>query len=152
MHPSPCVSVHQKEVAMKLRFLLAASAVFACMGCLMQMPMPKRLNAENQAEFDAGWNKALSPVDRLDRQRWLDILVGAHAYQWGVDKLWFHSEKKFSGGHVAMENSLRSSRPGRGSFSHANLRPGGKAGPPGKLQARGSGKSAPGPAPNDTSE
>jgi hypothetical protein len=69
----------------------------------MRMPMAPRFEPEQLHQIDAAWDRALSPVDRLTRERWLDLFVGASAYQAGVDKLSFHSEKRFAGGLVVME-------------------------------------------------
>jgi hypothetical protein len=66
----------------------------------MQVPMPIRLDAEGQKNTDQSWDKALSPVDLLDH---LDVFLCTQAYQAGVDKLAFRSEKKFAVGTVVME-------------------------------------------------
>lgn len=72
-------------------------------GCLpMQVPLPQRLGDGDQKKVDDAWEKVLSPVDRHDNQALLDILVVTQAYQMGVDKLEFRSEKKFTGGVVIM--------------------------------------------------
>jgi hypothetical protein len=69
----------------------------------LQKPMVHRPSDTQQQEIDDAWNRALSPVDKLDRQEWLDLFVGAQAYQLGVDKLMFRSEKAFANGRVVME-------------------------------------------------
>jgi hypothetical protein len=65
--------------------------------------MPPRPDDQSQKAIDASWDKALAPVDRYDSQALLDILLGTQAYQAGVDKLTFRSEKAFAGGTVVME-------------------------------------------------
>jgi hypothetical protein len=65
--------------------------------------MVPRLDDEGQKKIDEAWEKALSPLDRLDHQKLLDALIGTNAYQLGVDKLYFRSEKRYSGGKVVME-------------------------------------------------
>ena len=45
-----------------------------------------------QKKISASWEKALQPVDRLDRQAILDALICTQAYQMGVDRLHFRSE------------------------------------------------------------
>jgi hypothetical protein len=83
---------------------LLCATVFVLGGCgPLQMPMAPRFEPEQLQQIDAAWDKALSPVDQLDRSRWLDLFVGARAYQAGVDKLSMHSEKRFAGGLVVME-------------------------------------------------
>jgi hypothetical protein len=66
--------------------------------------MPPRLDDESQKEIEESWDKALTPVNRFDRQELLDALIGTQAYQLGVDKLTFRSEKKYSAGTVIMES------------------------------------------------
>jgi hypothetical protein len=65
--------------------------------------MPARLTEEEQKEVQKSWDKALAPVGRLDHQLLLDVMVGTGAYQYGVDTVYFRSEKRFSGGRVVME-------------------------------------------------
>jgi hypothetical protein len=89
---------------MKRAVLLLCGTVVFFAGCgPMQMPMAPLLKEMEQKQIDEAWDKALTPVDKLDRRRWLDALVASRAYEAGVDKLSFHSEKKFSGGLVVME-------------------------------------------------
>lgn len=80
--------------------------VFGIIGCgplPYAQPMGNRLNEESQAEVNAGWERALSPVDRLDRQQWLDVMVLTQAFQAGVDRFEFRSEKDIKDGLVVME-------------------------------------------------
>jgi hypothetical protein len=79
-----------------------ASVLIGCGGPL-QTPMPPRLDDDGQKTIDDAWEKALAPVNRHDHQTLLDLLMVSQAYQAGVDKLTFHSEKWFSGGTVAMD-------------------------------------------------
>lgn len=65
--------------------------------------MVERPSEDDQKSLDDSWNRALSPTDKLSRQEWLDLFVGAQAYQAGVDKLHMRSEKAFSGGTIVME-------------------------------------------------
>jgi hypothetical protein len=87
--------------------LLSVSAltIIAFVGCgpMGSGPMPPRLEADEQKKIDDAWEQALTPVDKLDRQATLDTLIMTQAFQAGVDRLMFHSEKKFSGGMVVME-------------------------------------------------
>ncbi len=69
----------------------------------MTAPMVTRLDVDSQKQIDESWEKSLTPVDKLDQQAWLDVFVGAGVYQYGVDKLYFRSEKSYSGGLVVME-------------------------------------------------
>jgi hypothetical protein len=80
----------------------AAATVFC--GCgPMQMPMPVRLDDKAQKKIDESWDKALTPLDRFDHAAMLDAFLLSHAYQLGVDKLTFHSEKKVAAGTVVMD-------------------------------------------------
>ena len=85
----------------------------------MQMPMPVRLNEEEQKNIDQAWDKALTPVDRLDHVAMLDAFLITHAYQVGVDKLTFHSEKKVAAGMVVMDIRVRPSQAGRRSVARS---------------------------------
>jgi hypothetical protein len=81
-------------------FIIVALAV----GCgPLATPMVDRPSADDQKSLDDSWNRALSPTDKLTRQEWLDLFVGAQAYQAGVDKLHMRSEKAFSDGTIVME-------------------------------------------------
>ena len=84
--------------------LCSCAVVFLMYGCgPMQMPMPVRLDAEAQKKIDQTWDKALTPVGRFGHQGLLDFFVLTQAYQSGVDKLTFRSEKKVALGMVVME-------------------------------------------------
>jgi len=69
----------------------------------MNTPMPIRLADDDQKKIDESWDKALAPVGRLEHQPLLDVLVATQAYQVGVDKLTFRSEKRVAAGTVVME-------------------------------------------------
>jgi hypothetical protein len=58
-------------------------------------PLPERLNEDDQKTLDAAWDTALAPPNKHDRQTWLDVMVGAYAYQVGVDQFEFRSVKKW---------------------------------------------------------
>src|SRR5947209_14761086 len=91
--------------------------LMAAAGCgPMQQPMPPRLGGDGQKQIDEAWEKALTPVGRLNRQQWLDAFVLTQAYQIGVDRLSFRSEKEFSGGTVVMEIHFDRCKPGEDRF------------------------------------
>jgi hypothetical protein len=69
----------------------------------LQRPMVARLGEEGQKKIDESWEKALAPVNQLDHQTLLDVFITTGAYQLGVDKVYFCSEKRFSKGLVIME-------------------------------------------------
>ena len=81
------------------------------------VPMPSRLEPAEQSRIDRGWEKALTPVDGLDREAWLDLLVGVSLFEEGVDKLDFRSEKKFSKGTVVMQIRFDRAQPSADEFS-----------------------------------
>lgn len=88
------------------------AAVLAAVGCgPLQQPMPARLDDHSQKQIDAAWDAALTPVGKYDRRRWLDALVGTHAYQAGVDTFTLRSEKKLAAGRVVMEIHTDRARP-----------------------------------------
>ena len=90
---------------MRISCVMLSIALILCLaGCgPLTAPMPVRLDVDSQKQIDESWEKSLTPVDRLDQQLWLDVFVGAGVYQYGVDKLYFRSEKRYSGGLVVME-------------------------------------------------
>jgi hypothetical protein len=88
---------------MKRLFLFLCCCLFAGACGPLQTPMPPRLDDEGQKAIDESWDKALSPVNRFDHQALLDVLIGTQAYEIGVDRLTFRSEKNFSAGTVIME-------------------------------------------------
>jgi hypothetical protein len=92
--------------------LVPACALALAFGCgPMKVPLPERLDPEAQKAIDDGWNRALTPPDKLGRQELLDVLVGVQAYQLGVDSFTFRAEKRFAGGKVVMEVGYDRSRP-----------------------------------------
>lgn len=89
---------------MKRLLLLGCLAAAALCGCgPLQSPMPVRLDDQGQKDLDQAWDKALTPVDHFDHAAMLDAFLVSQAYQVGVDKLTFHSEKKVAAGTVVMD-------------------------------------------------
>ena len=103
-------------------------SVVVLVGCgpMDSSPMPPRLDAEDQKKIDDAWDNALNPVNKLDRQALLDALFVTHAYQAGVDRLTFRSEKKFSGGLVVMEIHFDRAKPNDDRFDVIVQDPNGK--------------------------
>jgi hypothetical protein len=97
---------------------LLTAGVLSAVGCnpIGPKPMVDRLSDDDQRAVTESWNKALQPVDKLDRQAFLDILVYGQAYQVGVDRLNLRSEKTFSGGVVVMEVHFDRARPAEDRF------------------------------------
>ena len=84
--------------------LCCCAAIAVPCGCgPMQMPMPVRLDDEGQKNITKSWDQALTPVGRFDHPGLLDAFLVTQAYQVGVDKLSFHSEKKVALGTVIMD-------------------------------------------------
>lgn len=94
---------------------LCTISLFGC-GPMTTGPMPPRLVANSQKQVDEGWEKALTPVNHLDRQTMLDALILTQAFQVGVDRLSFRSEKAYSGGLVVMEIQFERSAPANDRF------------------------------------
>ena len=67
------------------------------------MPMVMRLDQKSQQKVDIIWTRSLQPIDRLDRQGLLDVLVVAQLHHLGVDRLQYRSEKDIGPNHVVME-------------------------------------------------
>jgi hypothetical protein len=102
----------------RLHILVCGFVGLAVSGCgPLQAPLPARLDDEQQKAINESWDKALSPVNRFDNQSLLDILITTSAYQVGVDKLEFRSEKNFSGGVVVMEVRFERLAPERDLFT-----------------------------------
>jgi hypothetical protein len=97
---------------------LMTAGILSAVGCnpIGPKPMVERLSDEDQRAVTESWNKALDPVDKLDRKAFLDILVYAQAYQVGVDRLNLRSEKSFSGGVVVMEVHFDRAKPAEDRF------------------------------------
>ncbi|HET6572987.1 MAG TPA: hypothetical protein VFG68_05240 [Fimbriiglobus sp.] len=93
--------------------LAALAVAFATSnGCgPLTRPLPQRLEDDEQKEVDDAWDQALTPVNKHDRQTWLDVMAGARAYEHGVDSLVLRSEKKWTGGRVVMEVHFDRARP-----------------------------------------
>jgi hypothetical protein len=104
---------------------LAAVTLVGC-GPMGSGPMPPRLEPDEQKKIDDAWDQALTPVDHLDRQATLDTLIVSQAFQAGVDRLEFRSEKKFSGGVVVMEIHFDRARPNDDRFEVSVRDPAGK--------------------------
>src|SRR5438552_3495005 len=91
------------EGSMRKLMLLVACCAWASVlqGCgPLQVPMASRPDDETQKSIDAAWNEALSPPNRYDHQGLLDLLLVARAYEAGVDRLTFRSEKQVVRGTV----------------------------------------------------
>jgi hypothetical protein len=100
-----------------LRSLLCLCIAAALAGCgPMQIPMPVRLDDEQQKKINESWDKALTPVGRLDHPSLLDVMLSTQAYHFGVDKLTFRSEKRVTAGTVVMEIEYDRRLPGQDRF------------------------------------
>src|SRR5687767_5411722 len=87
-------------------------AALIVVGCgPVARPLPQRLSVDEQKQIDDHWNDALSPVEKHDRQTWLDVFVATQAYQVGVETLDLRSEKKWAGGRVVMEIHFDRTKP-----------------------------------------
>lgn len=101
----------------RILLLVPAAALILIAGCgPLQMPLPERLDPETQTKIDEGWSKAFAPVNRFDHQGLLDVMVGARAYQLGVDSLAMKSEKRFAGGRAVMEVQYERTKPEQDRF------------------------------------
>lgn len=90
----------------------------AAVGCgPMSRPIPERLSEDAQKQVDEAWEAALTPTNKHDRQTWLDVMVGAYAYQAGVDQFEFRSVKKWSGGTVVMAAKFDRAKPADDRFT-----------------------------------
>jgi hypothetical protein len=86
-------------------------------------PLPARLDDAVQKSIDDSWSQALTPVNHLDHQALLDTLLFTQAYQFGVDKVSFRSEKKVNQGTVVMEIEFDRLNPDQDRFEVTVLGP-----------------------------
>lgn len=85
------------------RGILMAVVAILVAGCgPMILPMSVKLDEKQQKKYDEFWEQAVKPPDRLSRQELLDAVGVTSAFQLGVDRLSFRSEKWFSKGVVIM--------------------------------------------------
>lgn len=82
----------------------------------LQVPMGRQLDQNQQAAVDAGWQRALEFDDELGRQGWLDMMVGTLAFEHGVDRFHFKSEKEVGARLVVMEVWFDRSKPDDDAF------------------------------------
>lgn len=99
------ITQHMRSFFMKPFALpVLACALLVAVGCgPLTAPLPVRLSPETQKAFDDGWNRSLTPPEKLGHQELLDVLVGTQAYQLGIDTFTFRAEKRFAGGKIVME-------------------------------------------------
>jgi hypothetical protein len=112
----------------KLMLLVACCAWASVLqGCgPLQVPMASRPDDETQKSIDTAWNEALSPPNRFDHQGLLDLLLVARAYEAGVDRLTFRSEKQVVRGTVVMEVRYDRQAPDQDLFTVTLIAPGGQ--------------------------
>jgi hypothetical protein len=92
-----------------------ASSVLGC-GPLGPRPLPARLDVAEQQSIDEAWRSAFEPAQRLNRQNILDVLLLSQAYQVGVDRLSFRSEKDLPNGKIVMRVEFERTHPERDRF------------------------------------
>jgi hypothetical protein len=91
----------EKEAIVRGLIVMLMAALVAGCGPMMA-PMSFKLDEEQQKRYDEFWEQAAKPADRLSRQELLDAVGVTSAFQLGVDRLTFRSEKWFSKGVVIM--------------------------------------------------
>src|SRR4051794_19573255 len=82
----------------------------------LQIPMGQRLDKTDQAAVDAGWQRAIEQNNELGRQGWLDMMVGTYAFERGVDRFHFKSEKEIEDRLVVMEVWFDRAQPDEDAF------------------------------------
>lgn len=104
-----------------MRYLWTMLGLWAC-GCgggPLALPYVERLGPDQQRVVDQSWLNMLSPPERLDRSRLLDVVVEQWLHQQGVDRLQFTSEKDVWGGRIIMTVYYDRSHPAFDSFAIA---------------------------------
>src|SRR5262245_63985807 len=82
----------------------------------MTTPMAPRLADDQQKQIDASWNSALTPINKLDRQAVVDLMVLRYAFEVGVDRLKLNSEKDLAMGKALMAIHIDRSKPAADRF------------------------------------
>jgi hypothetical protein len=108
-------------------FLVCALVLLTSSCGPLQAPLPVRLDDDSQNKVDQAWEKALAANPPVGNQALLDALLLSHAYQGGVDRLQFRSEKEFSGGLVIMEVEYDRRAPDKDRFDVQVVNKAGKA-------------------------
>lgn len=88
-----------------IRNLLACASISVALTACgpMTRVLPTPLDGASQREVDAAWTHLLSPVDRANRDELLNVIAMTGAYQLGVERLEFRSQKQYANGTVIME-------------------------------------------------
>lgn len=89
--------------------------IAACSGPML-FPMVDRLDELQQLEVERNWKNLVDAGADLDRQGWLDVMVSTFAFQRGVDRLEFHSEKEIDDRLVVMEVRYDRAQPQKDAF------------------------------------
>ncbi len=97
-----------------LSLLLLTLSVAGC-GPLF-VPMPPRLDPDEQKQADESWHNMLTPPDRVDREALLGALTFFEMYQSGIDRLDFHSEKHVDEKRVVMDIHFQRENPDDDAF------------------------------------
>ncbi len=94
-------------------FVAALLVLLALTGCssLGVKPMPDRLNDEQQAQIDAGWEHFIDQLAAHERQELLDAILLRKAWEAGVDRLALSSEKRVGDKTVFMETRVDRDHP-----------------------------------------
>lgn len=80
------------------------------------VPMGSHLTPDQQQVVDQSWQRALAADDELGRQGWLDLMVGSFAFQYGVDRFHFTSEKEVDNRLAVMEVRFNRAQPDDDAF------------------------------------
>lgn len=89
-------------------------AIAACGPIIV--PMGRQLTPDEQQLVDESWQRALTADDDLGRQGWLDLMVGTLAFEHGVDRFQFKSEKQVDDRLVVMEVRFDRAKPDEDAF------------------------------------
>lgn len=87
---------------MKILVILFCTAAAGCAGPTVY-PAVQRLEPDEQALVDHMWNNMLNPVDRLDRELLLDVMLAYELHVYGIDRLKLDCEKDFDGGTIRIK-------------------------------------------------
>lgn len=80
------------------------------------VPMGHQLTSDQQKVVDESWQRAIVADEELGRQGWLDLMVRSFAFEYGVDRFHFTSEKQVDDRLVTMEVWFDRERPDDDAF------------------------------------
>jgi hypothetical protein len=70
-----------------------------------------RLSPDEQARVDASWKNMLTPIDRLDRELLLDVILAYQLHEIGVDRATYEADKDYADGTIHTKVTFDRTKP-----------------------------------------